>query len=215
MQAPSSSSETVIASRASPVMNSLQGLDEYRLQTVRTQGFQQNLSPSRSLRDHEASARVRSEKILKEADRPFRPSVDRKCRWRLGGEPDGCVVRVLAAAEQADAAIARQPGKKIFDRQEDFTWREYRTLSIVTPVPVPVPGVRPERLGRIVDVLGEDDHRVGREVVEQRGGLLEEQAQQVVFDARWPAPLTDFLVDRTPGRITLEAPSPCTPKRGH
>ena len=52
------------------------GLDEYRLQTVRAQGFQQNLSPSRGLRDNEASACMRGEKVLKEADRPFRPPVD-------------------------------------------------------------------------------------------------------------------------------------------
>ena len=158
MHAPSSSSATVIASRASPAMNFAPGLDEYRLQTVRAQGFQQNLSPSRSLRDNEASACMRGEKILKEADRPFRPPVDGQCGWCSGGEPDGRRrARVLAAAAQADAGIGRQPGKQVFDRQEDFARRKYRTLSVVTPVPVPVPGVRPERLGRIVDVLGEDD----------------------------------------------------------
>ena len=121
---------------------------------------------------------------------------------------------VLAAAAQADAGIGRQRGEQVFDRQEEFDRGKHRTLSVVTPVAVPVPGVRPERLGRIVDVLGEHDDRAAREVVEQSGGLLEEQ-RQVVFDARRPASLTDFPVDRAPRRITLEAPSPRTPKRGH
>ena len=189
-------------------------LDELRLQTVRAEGLQQNFPPPRRLGDDEASPRMRSEEVLQEADRSFRPSVDGERGWRLRGERDDGAALVLGAAAQAHAGIGRQPGEQILDRNENFVRRQHGTLAVVTPVAKPVAGVLPERPGRVVDVFGQDHDRTGREVVDQGGGLTEEQ-RQVVLDARGPAALTDFPIDRAARRVALEAPSPRAPESRH
>ena len=157
---------------------------------------------------------MRGEEVQQKSDRSLRPSVDGQRGWRLRGERDGGTALVFAAAAQAHTGICRQRGEQILDRDENLARREHGTLAVVAPVLKPVPSVRPERPGRVVDVLGQDDDRVGRKVVHQRRGLTEEQ-RHVVLDACGPASLTDFPVDRAARRIALEAPAPCAPECRH
>ena len=170
-------------------------LDELRRQTVRAQGFQQDLPPPGRLGDDEASARVCGEEVLQEADGSVRPPVDGQCRRRLRGEPDGAAAFVPVSAAQAHAGRCSQPGEQVLDRNEYLVRGEHGSLAVVAPVPEPIAGVRPECRRGVVDVLGEDHDRARREIVHQGSGLAEEQ-RQVVLDARRPAALADLPVDR-------------------
>ena len=115
---------------------------------------------------------------------------------------------------KAHSGMGRQCREQLLHRNEDFGRLEHRTLAIVAPVLVPLAGVRPESTGRVVDVFGEDDDRIGREIVRQRGGLLEEQ-RQVVLDARRPSALGDLAVHGASRRIALEPPPPRAPEPRH
>ena len=202
-------------SRAAP-RELVPGLDQLRPQSVRTQGLGQDLPPSRRFRHEEAAAGLSGEEVLQKPDRPGRSPVDRQCRRRTRRERDGgaAPALALAASAQTHAAMRRERREQLLDRREYLVGSEHRPLAVVAPVLVPFPGVRPERLRRVVHVLGEDDDGAGRDEVEQASGLLEEQ-RQVVLDAGRPAPLADLPVHRAPRRIALEAPPPCAPKPRH
>ena len=148
------------------------------------------------------------------SDWPVRPPVDGQCRRRPRGEFDRGATTASGSVAQAHAAKRGESGEEVFHRQENLLRREHRTLAVVTPVLEPIPGVRPERRRRLVDVPGEDDDGAGRKIVRQRGGFRKEQGQ-VVLDSGRPASLTDFPVDRAPRGVALEPPPPRAPERRH
>ena len=119
------------------------GLEELRLQPVRTQRIEQDLPPPRRLRDDEAAAGMRGEEILKKADRPGRPSVHRQRRRCLRGERDGGAALVLAATVQPHLRIRRQCGEQPLHRNEDLVRGEYGALAVVAPVSRTDPGCPP------------------------------------------------------------------------
>jgi hypothetical protein len=59
-----------------------------------------------------------------------------------------------------------------------------------------------------------DDQSVRRQVVEESGGALEEQAAASTRCRRWRQPVADVLVDRRLRRVAFEAFAPATAKRG-
>ena len=118
-----------------------------------------------------------------------------------GGQ--GGEVRMRAFAGQRQARQAAQAGVEGLVVQEQGVGRQHRAFRVGLQELPAVAGV----LGKPVDgrrgVAQRDGDGVGRQVVEQRGGLLEEQ-RQVVFDAGEGDAVADVLVGQGARRVALE-----------
>ena len=124
----------------------------------------------------------------------------------LGGL--GLEVRDLDAREALDAA------QHVGGLDEQLHRVQQRPLDVVAAVLVaradrfPVAGQRAGELG------GVGDHRIGRQVVEQRRGLVVEQ-RQVELDARRRDAVADAAIERAARRVAVEARAPATAERAH
>ena len=76
-----------------------------------------------------------------------------------------------------------------------------------------LPGVVGETLDGRFQIADERELRALGQIVEQRGGLFEEE-RQVVFDARGRHPVADILIDRRAARVALEHFAPAAAKGG-
>ena len=89
-------------------------------------------------------------------------------------------------------------------RQVKLVRRQQRTLDVVAALVVAVARLRPERFRRFAEAVGQYRQRVGVQVIEQRGGGIEEQ-RQVVLHARRRQARFQVLVQRAAARVHVEA----------
>jgi hypothetical protein len=97
--------------------------------------------------------------------------------------------------------------EELLGAQEDVLRREDRALGVVLQETVALARVGPEARQRRVDLAVQHQRGAGAEVVEQRGGLLEEE-RQVVLDARGGDAGAEVLVDAALGRVAVELFAP-------
>ncbi len=94
--------------------------------------------------------------------------------------------------------------KELLRIEEQFLRLQQRPLRIAPEQVVARCGIARERGDGLVHIVVQAQRGILRQVVEQRGGVFEEQ-RQVILDARRRIAFADVLVDVRPGWIALEA----------
>ena len=119
---------------------------------------------------------------------PLRPSPGRSTGHRYG---------------QVDSRERLRAPGELVGRHEDFARRQQRARLVAAQQPVARFGILEEALRGGVRVAVQRDDRVGRQVVGERRGRLEEQRQAVLDAARVDA-VRHVLVERRARRVALE-----------
>ena len=117
-------------------------------------------------------------------------------RKRVGGGG-----RRFGGDRQARQVLQRD--EEGFVGQEKLLGRQHRAGAVALEQVVARAGVLPELGDRARHVAVQQHRRVGRQVIEERRGVVEEQRQVVLDTSRGDA-VGDVLVDRRPRRIALE-----------
>ena len=101
--------------------------------------------------------------------------------------------------------------EEILVAQEQGFRRQQRPLAVRLQEVVARLRIGPEAPDRAFDIADQREQGVGRQVVEQRRGLLEKQ-RQIVFDAGRGDAVADVLVDRRTRRIAFKHFAPAAAK---
>ncbi len=199
---PSASGATPSISRSSAARNSANDALGFGCKPYWREVVGHRLAPAGRFGDEEHPRRRRLEEALERLQRIGCAALDGHRRQRRGGEPVGVVARELRRVQVE--ALERLCGEEeLLGGEEEIPRREQR------PGPVPLQQaearlrIAPELLDRGVHVVVGDERRLGRQVVEQRAGAVEEERQVVLDPGRRDA-VRDVLVDRRFRRVALE-----------
>ncbi len=107
-----------------------------------------------------------------------------------------------------------EPGKAVFNRQEQLGRRQQRPAQVATAVFITPAHVVPEVFGGLFHAGQREHLGVGRQVVEQGRGFFEEQ-WQVVLDAGGDDAAGQVLEDRAAAEIDIEAFAEARLEAGH
>ena len=118
----------------------------------------------------------------------------------------------VGAFAQRDPAERLGAREELLRVQEEVGRRQDRARGVAREEAVPFAGLVPEALDGGLDRAVHDDHRIRGQVVEQRGGLVEEQRQEVLDALRRDA-VADVLVDGRAARIAFDPVAPAAAER--
>ena len=178
---------------------------------VGAQHLLQHLAPARPSRPRSARgprSRAGTHRAARTAARRAHRCAARAARWwgncARRRVPARSSVSALKASSVIAAKLRERRRRAAAGSRNSSRGREHRTLDVVAAILVArarCPARRSQRAGerRVVH-----DHRIARQVVEQRRGRLEEQ-RQVELDPRRREPLAHAAVDAGCGRLALEA----------
>ena len=174
--------------------------------------LQQRLAAARRIGDDERRAVAAVEELPQARSRVRPPTIDRDvgCGTNAGVRGVGLV---LGRCADRHATEALGLGEELFGVEEQAIGRQQRPLSVGREESMPLGGIALEVEQRLLDVAEQDYGRIGRQVVEERRGLVEEK-RQVVLDAGARNAATDVAIDRRLGRIAFEGRAPAAAKRG-
>ena len=192
--------------------------DDLGRDVVGPQQVEQQLAPAGRFGGEQHAALGVAQLVREGVQRFLAALVDAGGRRRFGAEVhdrDGGADCAIASGRSAragvsgagpsrtcgNAVVASEP---LVRRHADLGRIEHGVLDVVPSFLVPLdqraPGIAQSRV-----VVGRQDHRgARRQVVEQRGGLLEEQ-RQVVLDAGRREALADVAIERHARQVALEA----------
>ena len=179
------------------------------VQAVPAQQVQQGLAPAGGLRHEQRAARELGEKTPQRREGVVCAGVDRQPR-RGPGPVGGDAPRGLAA-RQRDLGHGLEGREDLLGLQEQVLRREEGAFPVVPPLFVAVLHLVPEPLRRPGEALHADRERVGREIVEEGVGTLEEQGQ-VVLDSPRGESAGDVAVDGAAARVARETLAPGPPE---
>ena len=112
---------------------------------------------------------------------------------------------------QREARKGLAAHEELLGREKQFIRRKRRALGVAPDEVEALTGIGTESLQLALHVAMQDDLGVFGQVVEEGGGLVEEQ-RQVVFDAAGGDAVADVAVQRHARGIAVEALAPATPE---
>ena len=171
------------------------------------QGIEQMLPAPGALGGEQYRAAASGQIILQQARRTLGPGLNGQGRQGAGVEvaPAGKALAPLvhAAPAPADAGMGLDAVYQFVAVQVQPRRRQQGTLDVVTALLVAFFHLFVEMAGILGQVVALDDEGVPAQIVEQGGGLFEEQGQ-VVFQAAGKVALAHFPVDEAGLGIALE-----------
>ena len=223
---PEASGATVSAMRASESRNSCQLPTTLAVMSYGPQQFEQQFAPAGRFGGQQHAALGVAQLVRERVQRLFAALVDAGGRRGFGPEVhdrhgrDGLQrnrfghVGARGSRRRRPEQDVRQRGRRgepLVRRHADLGRVEHRMLDVVPALLEALdqrtPGIAQSRI-----VLGRQDHRGARwQVIEQRGGLLEEQ-RQVVLDAGRGETLADVAIERHARQVALEARAEAPPE---
>lgn len=177
-----------------------------RAQAVVAQAVEQMLAAAGGLGGDQHPARVLIEELHELFGRLGRARLERDIGQAAGGEIDDFRGTFVEAQNLHPAAGGQVP-LQFIQSQVELIRRQHRAFEVVPVLVVPGLELLPEVLRGGVAAGQLQEQAVGGQVVQQAGGLLEEQ-RQIVLDAVGADALADVAIDGAALRIALEPGPP-------
>ena len=172
----------------------LKGGELLGLQGYARQQIAEHFPPSFGFHYEQGAAREAVQKLVQRQHGLLFAVIQLQLRQRGYGEIMLAGSAVGGGFLQPHGAIVTEGGKQLLHRQVDLLGWQQGAGVVPAPVLIALAYVVPEALGRGIDIPHCEQQGVVRQVVEQAGGLMEEE-RQIVFDAGGPAPLAHLLID--------------------
>ena len=176
--------------------------------------FQQHFAPARRFRREQHAAGELVEEVRQLRQRLVGLGLDGQVGQGAGREAfTACTNLHLFAADHHSRPLF-QAGKAVLDREEQFGGRQQRAGQVAAAFFVAPAHVVPEVFGGLFDAGQREHLGVRRQVVEQRGGFLEEQ-RQVVLDAGRDDAAGQVLEDCAAAEVDIETLAEAGLEAGH
>ncbi len=180
-----------------------------RFQAVAPQGVEQHFAATGRLGGEQRPARKFRQKAFQRGGGPLGARFQRQGRRRRGGEIHPTVPRF----PHLDPEIARQRLLHLGRFEKQQRRRQQRALGVVTALLVAIHELFLERRHRRVHPFQPNRQRRFRQIIQQRGGPLEEK-RQIVFDAAGRVAGAHVPINRAALRIALELAAVGLPEPG-
>ncbi len=186
---------------------------DFRRDAIFGQVLAHGLAPARRFGEQQHARGGAREEGFQPRERIGGAALDRERRQRGRDHPAvGCGAVFLRRAD-VDAREILRCDEKFLGRQEHAHRRQQRLRAISAQQLIARLGFFPERVYARRDVAVQAQRGLRRQVIENGGGVLEEQRQKV-FDSTRRDAVTHVLVDVAPGRIAFEGLAKARAKPG-
>ena len=186
---------------------------------MRAQHLAQDLAPAAGVRRQQHAPLEGAQELIKRCERLAGAHIQAQLargggrevvhRTRWAGE-----LGVRLEGIERDGGERREAGRELLGVEEQFRRRQHRALEVVAAILVARADVLPGLVQRLRERRVMHDHRITRQVIEQRRRGVEEQ-RLVELHARRCQAFAHAAIDGGLGRVALEARAPAAAELAH